>query len=137
MGTWSHEPFGNDTANNWAYRLERCADFSVVEQAIRAVLDNDESYLDVDLAVKAVAAAEVLARTRGRGTQSDVYTEKVDAWLASIDDAKPSDAIFVAAQQALVLVLGGDSELKQLWEGSADSAEWLSAMQALQMALAD
>ena len=135
MGTWSHEPFGNDTANNWAYKLENCSDFSVVEQAIRAVLDNEESYLDVALAVKAVAAAEVLAKTRGRGTQSDAYTQKVDAWLASID-AKPSDAIFADAQQALVLVLGGDSELKQLWEGSADGAEWLSAMQDLQMALA-
>jgi len=22
MGTWSHEPFGNDDANDWAYRLE-------------------------------------------------------------------------------------------------------------------
>jgi len=21
MGTWSHEPFGNDTANDWAYEL--------------------------------------------------------------------------------------------------------------------
>ncbi len=135
MGTWSHEPFGNDTANNWAYKLENCSDFSVVEQAIRAVLDNEESYLDVALAVKAVAAAEVLAKTRGRGTQSDAYTQKVDAWLASID-AKPSDAIFADAQQALVLVLGGDSELKQLWEGSADGAEWLSAMQDLRMALA-
>ncbi len=31
MGVWSHEPFGNDTANDWAYGLEETTDLSYVE----------------------------------------------------------------------------------------------------------
>lgn len=39
MGTWSHEPFGNDSANDWAYDLEDQSDLSLVVGAIQAVLD--------------------------------------------------------------------------------------------------
>ena len=91
MGTWSHEPFGNDTANDWAYDLEGKTDFSLVAQAIQNVLDNGADYLDSDVAVEAVAASEVLAKALGRGTQSDAYTEKVDAWLRSVA-TKPSSS---------------------------------------------
>jgi hypothetical protein len=28
MGAWSHEPFGNDDANDWAYDLEQVSDLS-------------------------------------------------------------------------------------------------------------
>ncbi len=87
MGTWSHEPFGNDSANDWAYDLEDQSDLSLVVGAIQAVLDNGDDYLDSDLAVEAVAAAEVLAKMLGRGTQSDAYTEKVPLlnfeWVAA------------------------------------------------------
>ena len=30
MGAWSHEPFGNYTANDWADQLEESSDFSIV-----------------------------------------------------------------------------------------------------------
>ena len=35
MGTWSHEPFGNDSACDWAYGLEGKQDYAIVAQAIR------------------------------------------------------------------------------------------------------
>lgn len=84
MGAWSHEPFGNDTACDWAYGLEGQADFSLVATAIQNVLDNGNEYLDSDVACEAIAAAEVLAKALGRGIQSDAYTEAVDAWLNSL-----------------------------------------------------
>lgn len=62
MGAWSHEPFGNDTACDWAYGLDEQRDFSLADKAIQAVLDNGNDYLDSDLASEAIAAAEVLAR---------------------------------------------------------------------------
>ena len=135
MGTWSHEPFGNDTASDWAYDLEEQKDFFLVAQAIQGVLDNDEDYLDADLAVEAIAAAEVLAKALGRGTQTDAYTEKVDAWLASIK-AKPSADLLSGAQAALARIMGPDSELKELWEDSEDFENWVSSIKALQTALA-
>src|SRR5918993_1004978 len=84
MGTWSHEPFGKDTAIDWTYELQNTHDFSLVEQAIQRVLDCGPEYVDADLAVEAVAAAEIIAKALGRGTQSDAYTNEVDAWLKFI-----------------------------------------------------
>lgn len=134
MGTWSHEPFGNDSANDWAYDLEECTDFSLVAAALKRAADSGE-YLDADEAVEAVAAAEVLAKALGRGTQSDAYTGKVDAWLASIP-AKPSPELSALAQRALAKVLGPESELRELWEESDEFALWEASVVALQSATA-
>lgn len=134
MGTWSHEPFGNDSANDWAYDLEDCTDFSLVASALKCAADSGE-YLDADEAVEAVAAAEVLAKALGRGTQSDAYTGKVDAWLASIP-AKPSPELSALAQRALAKVLGPESELRELWEESDEFALWEASVVALQSATA-
>ena len=135
MGTWSCEPFGNDTANDWAYGLDDRSDFSLVKDAIRSVLDSDGDYLDSDLAVEAIAAAEVLAKALGRGTQSDAYTAKVDAWLRRVS-ARPAESLLADARRALERILGPDSELNELWEESDEHAEWLAAVRAQQAALA-
>lgn len=134
MGTWSHEPFGNDTASDWAYGLAEQKDFSLVAQAIQDVLDNGSDYLDADLAVEAVAAAEVLAKALGRGTQADAYTEEVDAWLKSVA-AKPSSELLSKARDALNRIMGPDSELRELWEESDDFESWESSIKALQSAV--
>lgn len=136
MGTWSHEPFGNDTANDWAYELEDQKDFTLVAQAIQEVLDNGSAYLDSDIAVNAVAAAEVLAKALGRGTQTDAYTKKVDAWLASVT-AKPAAELLSKARDALRRILGPDSELRELWEDSDELESWESSMGALLAAIAE
>jgi len=134
VGTWSHEPFGNDSANDWAYDLDGQTDFSLVAQAVQAVLDNGNDYLDADVAVEAVAAAEVLAKALGRGTQADAYTEKVDAWLESIA-VKPSPDLLSKAQAALTRIVGPDSELRELWEDSDDFESWQSSVRALRSAV--
>lgn len=134
MGTWSHEPFGNDTASDWAYGLVEQKDFSLVAQAIQEVLDNGSDYLDAGLAVEAVAAAEVLAKALGRGTQADAYTEEVDAWLKSVAE-KPSSELLSKARDALNRIMGPDSELRELWEESDDFESWESSIKALQSAV--
>ena len=83
MGTWSHEPFGNDDAADWAYELEEAKDLSPVEAALDAVLEND-GYVEAPEATCAVAAVEVIAKVLGRGTQSDAYTESVDRWVKQL-----------------------------------------------------
>lgn len=134
MGTWSHEPFGNDSANDWAYELESQKDFSLVARAIQTVLDAGADYLDSDAAVEAVAATEVLAKALGRGTQTDAYTEKVDAWLKSLA-VKPTADLLSKAQAALTRIMGPDSELRELWEESDDFESWESSIKALQSAV--
>jgi hypothetical protein len=132
MGAWSHEPFGNDDANDWAYDLEQVSDLSFVEQTLDQALDA-EDYLEAPEGSNAVAAVEVLAKMLGKGTQSDAYTEKVDEWIKSVS-AKPGPQLLDKAKRTLVRVAGDNSELKELWE-EAGSDEWAASIRALQAAI--
>lgn len=134
MGTWSHESFGNDTANDWAYELEDATDFAVIEAALQVVLDEGDEYLDADLAMEAIAAVEVIAKRLGKGTQSDVYTEKVDQWLETISE-QPSDDLLSLAKRVLERIVADDSELKELWLESDEYELWLGNIQQLNDAL--
>jgi hypothetical protein len=134
MGTWSHESFGNDTANDWAYELEDATDFSVIEAALQVALDEGDEYLDADLAMEAIAAVEVIAKRLGKGTQSDVYTEKVDQWLETISE-QPSDDLLSLAKRVLERIVADDSELKELWLESDEYELWLGNIQQLNDAL--
>lgn len=134
MGTWSHESFGNDTANDWAYELEDATDFSVIEAALQMALDEGDEYLDADLAMEAIAAIEVIAKRLGKGTQSDVYTEKVDQWLETISE-QPSDDLLSLAKRVLERIVADDSELKELWLESDEYELWLGNIQQLKDAL--
>lgn len=80
------------------------------------------------------AAAEVLAKALGRGTQTDSYTEAVDAWLASIT-IEPSADLLSKARAALGRILGPDSELHDLWKESDDFENWEASVKALQSAV--
>ena len=75
MGAWSHEPFGNDEANDWAYELEETEDLSHVEAALDTVLKT-AGYLEASEASCGVAAVEVIAKILGRGTQSELTQRK-------------------------------------------------------------
>lgn len=134
MGTWSHESFGNDTANDWAYELEDATDFSVIETALQVALDEGDEYLDADLAMEAIAVVEVIAKRLGKGTQSDVYTEKVDQWLETISE-QPSDDLLSLAKRVLERIVADDSELKELWLESDEYELWLGNIQQLKDAL--
>lgn len=134
METWSHESFGNDTANDWAYELEDATDFSVIEAALQVALDEGDEYLDADLAMEAIAAVEVIAKRLGKGTQSDVYTEKVDQWLETISE-QPSDDLLSLAKRVLERIVADDSELKELWLESDEYELWLGNIQQLKDAL--
>ena len=129
MGAWSHEPFGNDTANDWAYELEETTDCSLLESAFDAVLEEDD-YIDSDVASEAIAAAEVVAKVLGRGTQNDAYTEKVDAWL-SANRVDINADLRKKAKLALNRILGENSELCELWEESEEGALWKVSVQKL------
>lgn len=132
MGAWSHEPFGNDDANDWAYGLEGAEDLSLIEETLDKALDADE-YLEAPDACEAVAAVEVLAKLLGKGTESDTYTEKVDKWVASVA-VKPDAALLAKAERVLDRVLGDNSELSELWE-EGGSSEWRVSIEALRAAI--
>lgn len=120
MGAWSHEPFGNDDANDWAYRLEDAKDLGLIESTLDQVLES-EGYLEAPQASEAVGAVEVIAKLLGRGTLSDAYTEKIDEWVKTVA-LKPSPSLLEKARRTLDRVMSDDSELRELWqeEGTGD-----------------
>ncbi|AFL74297.1 DUF4259 domain-containing protein [Thiocystis violascens] len=132
MGAWSHEPFGNDDANDWAHGLEDANDLSLIESALDNALEAEE-YLEAPEASEAVAAVEVVAKLLGKGTQTDSYTEKVDEWVKSVS-ARPDAALIAKARRTLERVLGENSELRELWEESG-AEDWLDSIRSLQSAI--
>ena len=132
MGAWSHEPFGNDEANDWAYDLEGKTDLSLIEEALDRVLEEEE-YVEAPEASDAIAAVEVLAKILGKGTQADAYTEKVDEWVKTIS-VKPSTELLEKARRALNRILAENSELRELWE-EGESEEWEGSVSALHSAI--
>ena len=134
MGTWSHEPFGNDTATDWAYDLKDCPDLSHVEKALDRVLQGGDEYLEATEAEEAVAAVEVIAQLLGRPTQTDAYTETVREWVRKTS-AKPSPALKSKAIQVLARVAGDNSELRELWSESDEVESWNTSLQRLRDAL--
>ena len=133
MGAWSHEPFSNDDANDWAYGLEDAKDLGLIESALDKVLES-EGYVEAPEASEAVGAVEVIAKLLGRGTQSDAYTEKIDEWVNTVG-LKPSSSLLAKASRTLDRILSDDSELRELWqeEGTGD---WESSIAKLKKAIA-
>jgi hypothetical protein len=134
MGTWSHEPFGNDGANDWAYGLDEVSDLSLIEQTIDRVLESGAEYLDASDAEEAIAAVEVVAHLLGRGTQHDSYTKKVQEWARKVT-AKPNPALRNKARQVLQRVVSENSELQELWSESNEADLWLASIHQLRKAL--
>jgi Domain of unknown function (DUF4259) len=132
MGTWSGEPFGNDTAADWALELDDAEDWGIVLNALTAVLDEDPATVDAEGATIAIAAAEVAAHQLGCPTQSDTYTESVSAFVARAPE--PAAEIVAIALKALDVATAGVGELAEVWaEGGA--GEWAAANRQIREAL--
>ena len=131
MGAWSHEPFGNDTACDWAYELDDATDLSIIESAIDAVLDEELDYIDASDAEEAIAAIEVLAKLLGHGTQTDSYTERADEWVQQVK-LLPHPELIQKAKTAIGVILSEKSELVELW---GDNEDWQTSMAQLMAAI--
>lgn len=92
MGAWANDPFGNDTAMDWVYGLEDADDLSLIEATLQTVLDAGDEYLEAPAGDEAIAAADVIARLRGRFYNRNSYTESVDSWVAA-HPIKPSPRV--------------------------------------------
>lgn len=131
MGAWSHEPFGNDTACDWAYELDDATDLSIIESAIDAVLDEELDYIDASDAEEAIAAIEVIAKLLGQGTQTDSYTERADEWVQQVK-LLPNPELIQKAKTAIGVILSEKSELVELW---GDNEDWQISMAQLMAAI--
>ena len=96
MGAWSAEPFGNDTAADWAWELEESSDWTVVAQTLQAALSADEP-IDSDIATTAIAAAEVVAPGLAAATRPT--SELTELWAEA--DARDWEQAIARIEAAL------------------------------------
>jgi hypothetical protein len=134
MGVWSHEPFANDTASDWAYVLMDATDLSHIEATLDRVLDEPGSYLEAPDAEEAVAAVAVVAQLLGRSPPITDAPEGLQAWITGVG-VRPSPALLDKARRVLDRVVAEDSELAELWDDSESATAWRASMAALRLAV--
>jgi len=134
MGTWSTDAFGNDTACDWTYELERTRDLTLLESALETILTAGEEYLEAPEAEEALAAAEVIARLQGNWGLRNAYSEAADAWVEANPLAPPAELVR-KARAAIERILASPSELLELWQESDELDDWRQSVMDLRARL--
>jgi hypothetical protein len=130
MGTWAKDPFGNDTACDWKYDVEKSNGFQLIEKTLQKVLSIGDGYLDSSEADEAIAAADTVARLRGHFGVRNAYTESLDKWVAQQNLQIPQGLVD-SAIQVVERVTTEPSELLELWQESGEFDEWKAEMDEL------
>ena len=128
MGAWGYGNFENDTACDWAWKLEESSDLSVISQAINSVFEED--YVDSDIGCEALAAIDVLARLQGQHGEKSSYTEEIDSWVEK-NSILPTNDLIKKSNKALDLLLSESSELYEIWAETDDIESWKSEVASL------
>jgi hypothetical protein len=134
MGTWDASSFGNDTSVDWSYGLEKANGLAYIEEALDRVLLTTDSSVDAEAGEQAIAAAEVLARLRGRFGVEDSYSETTDEWVRANPQVVPPELV-AKAMIVLDRVTRAPSELYELWEESGDLEGWTQEVDGLRKRL--
>ena len=122
MGTWGTGAFDNDGAADWAFAFDDGATAAHVNRPIRRLAKRRHgAEIDLDDALEAVAAAEVIAAARGHGGRG--VPKSVRHWIAETGYA-PDEALSAAAA-AVVDRVAAAGELRDEW---GDDPRWSKAM---------
>ena len=125
MGTWGVGAFENDGAADWVGSLTDGGSISSLEDAITCVCKaNSGSSIDLDEAIEAVAAAEVIAIARGH--PGNAVPASVKRWINACDYA-PADDVARVAGRAIARI-ARKSELRDEWNAEA---RWLDEIAGL------
>jgi septation ring formation regulator EzrA len=134
MGAWDSDPFGNDTALDWSYSLEDYEGLELIEETLAKIEEMDDEYVEAPDAEQAIAAADTLARLKGKAYVKNSHTEAVDAWVAEQDLEVPQDLIDLALE-VIDRIQSEPSELLELWEESENFAAWKKHLKDLKKRL--
>jgi hypothetical protein len=128
VGAWGPGPFENDDAMDWLDDLEERG-----ETAIRAALDGaiGKGQPDASAAASAIAAAAIIAAS-GESTSIEL-PEDARAWLEQ-HEIVLRDPLASRARESINRV-ARDSELRELWDESAELEDWLAAIEQISSTL--
>ena len=130
MGTWDIGFFDNDMACDWENEIKNNNNLSYIESTLNPVLKNKEDFLDIDLANKAIAASDSIARLLGSNSEKNSYTTHIDTWAKDFKQ-EISQELINKAIIVLGKVLESNSELKQFWTLRGDFENWKTQIVAL------
>lgn len=134
MGAWDSDPFGNDTAGDWAYGLDEGDDLSLIQSTLQKLHEVGSEYLEAPDAEEAIAAADALARLKGSFYVRNAYTESLDKWVDEHPIIPPQELVD-SAIRAIDRILTPPSELLELWEDSEDFKNWQNHLDELKKRL--
>ena len=135
MGAWGPEPFENDEALDWMNGLietqSNDAAAAIIQETFERLSENS-SYIEVDEANSAVAAAAVIAAVKNP-KRTSMPQELLD-WIGK--GRSFSHALEQAARDGLTKVLDA-SEPKELWSEAATEmfTKWQSSLRDIQSQL--
>lgn len=135
MGTWGTEIFGNDESFHWLGLLERKKDYSLIRESFEEINVAKDSYIEIDLASGALAAAEVIAQAYGHPGSSINIVERIAEWLEFDCIESPSPDLLPMARLAVGRVLRPPCEALEGWQSVEDLEEWCQHVRALQARL--
>ena len=122
MGTWDVGPFDNDTAADWCGDLDEAAPeqrAALIRDALSRVAEHGDEYLDSGDAVKAIAAAAIVASQLPGGTA--IQTHYAPDFLLEGGAVEVADDVPAIAVRALDRIVDEDSEWRELWEDAEES----------------
>lgn len=125
MGAWGIGSFDNDDAADWVYELEESGGAEAISEALRAI--GPDGYLEAPDCSIALAAAEVLAALKGQPSES--LPPEVITWVND-NPVEVDDDLLGLALMAIHRI-ETESELKDLWEESGESDEWVATLNDL------
>jgi hypothetical protein len=122
MGSWGVASFENDAAADWFLLVEEATDpgavmASAIDEALSAA-----DHLDGDLSCEAIAAAELCACCAGQ--PPDRLPDNVDGWVQANPHGPHADEIELAVEA--VTRVRDESELRNHWDDTGDSSQWLA-----------
>jgi GMP synthase-like glutamine amidotransferase len=118
MGAWNSKPFGNDTALDWLWELEK-ADINFIKSTLRGFSKIEDSP-DADESEVFLAAAMIVYAS----SQPIVKGIPAEAkkWVITHGYVPCSSDIALSINGARKIL--ADSELQELWEESGNSKAW-------------
>lgn len=125
MGAWGAGTFDNDDAGDWVGALSDSRNLAPVKSAIDAIV-KATGYIEAPDCSVALAAAEVVAALRGQAAP-DLPPEAVEFAARKL----VVDATLLKDTKAAVSRVLGDSELRELWEGSPEFKSWEDGLRRL------
>jgi hypothetical protein len=126
MGAWGAHAFENDTASDWLLDAFEQNLVNAVKLALNVVADAPATeYLEVDIGVVGLAAAEVVAIAFGRAREGYTDPERLGHIARYAEEIRSTPDIRSLALASITRIEGPNSELAELWnEGSSTRVDW-------------